>query len=106
MESLPQEARVIDISQSGKATFTHSPSSGLPARKLQIRESVSWSICFAIVAGITGALLIYKIDVTMSQVTSILFYLSLAGLVFYVVRAIRLLRFREGVARIKSPHLN
>jgi len=106
MESLPQEARVIDISPSGKTLFEPSSYPVSIDKKLQISESVSWTICFAIVATITGALLIYKIGVTMSEITSILFYSSLVGLVFFVVRIIRLRRSGDGVTHIKSPHLN
>lgn len=106
MESLPQEARMIDISQPGKAMFTPPPISISPEKRVQFRDSISWLICFAIVAGITGALLIYKIGVTMSNVTSILFYFSLAGLVFFTVKAILLFRSRDGISHTKSPQLN
>jgi len=104
MESLSKEARLIDISHSPKEIIKSDTYSGESSNRLKIRESVSWAICFAIIAGITGALLAYKIGVTMSDITSILFYFSLLGLVAFVARAVRLSRSGgEEVVRKTGP---
>lgn len=73
MESFSKEARLIDISHSPKKIIKSDTYSDGSSNRLKMRESVSWAICFAVVAGITGALLVYKIGVTMSDITSILF---------------------------------
>ena len=107
MESLQQEARVTNVVHSGKKIFIPgSTTASSSARKLQIRDAVSWSVCFGVVAMLTGALLLYNIGVTMSAVTSLLFYFSLAGFIFFVARAI-LLRNARGTAKDpKSSGLN
>jgi hypothetical protein len=106
MEQQSQEARIVDISQSGKSLFKSVPTPSASTKRLQIRESVSWSICFAIVAAITGALLIYKIGVTMSVVTFIMFYFSLAGVAFFIAKLIRLYRSKDVIVRSESALLN
>ncbi len=106
MEEQPQEARIVDISQSGKSLFKSVPTASASTRRLQISESISWSICFAIVAAITGALLVYKIGVTMSVVTFIMFYFSLAGLAFFIAKLIRLHRSQDVILRSESASLN
>ena len=107
MESLQQEARVTNVVRSGEKIFIPGSTTASPsARKLQIRDAVSWSVCFGVVAMLTGALLLYNIGVTMSTVTSLLFYFSLAGFIFFVARAI-LLRNARGTAKDpKSSGLN
>jgi hypothetical protein len=80
--------KIIDISAAG---FSVSPSqSQVPnqAKRLRIREFISWSVCFAVVAGLTGLLMFLKVGVTMESVTSVLFYLSLAGLIYFVSKII------------------
>ena len=107
MKSLQQESGVTDIVRSGKKIFSPKPIREVcSAKKLQMRDAVSWSICFGIVAVLTGALLLYKIGVTMSNVTSLLFFLSLAGLVFFSSKAIRLFGSHEVDRNIKSTNLN
>lgn len=106
MEPQSQEARIIDISQPGKSFFKSAPSGSASVKRLQIRESVSWLICFGIVAVITGTLLVYKIDVIMFIITSIMFYFSLAGLIFFIAKGIRLSRSQHVVVRNEAPHLN
>jgi len=68
--------------------FSQAPVSPNQEKRLKIREFISWSICFAIISGLTGLLKFLKVGVTMDSVTSILFYLSLAGLVFFVTKII------------------
>ncbi|HEY2348407.1 MAG TPA: hypothetical protein VGH64_05300, partial [Puia sp.] len=47
-----------------------------------------WSVCFAVVCGLTGLLKYLKVGVTMDTITSALFYLSLAGLIYFITRII------------------
>jgi hypothetical protein len=53
-------------------------------KKLKIREYISWSVCFVIISGLTGLMKLLKIGVTMDSVTSILFFLSLGGLTYFI----------------------
>ncbi|HEY2649112.1 MAG TPA: hypothetical protein VGI38_07950 [Puia sp.] len=57
-------------------------------KRLKIREFVSWSVCFAVVCGLTGLLKYLKVGITMDTITSALFYLSLAGLIYFITRII------------------
>jgi hypothetical protein len=106
METLLPETRSLDLVLPGKPVFSAPDAPLSTDKKLQIRESISWSICFALVAGLTGALLVYKIGVTMSAVTSVLFYFSLLGLAAFVARIIVLLRSRVMIPHAKAQQLN
>ncbi|MDP4132284.1 MAG: hypothetical protein Q8918_00840 [Bacteroidota bacterium] len=107
MESLQQESGVTEIVRSGKKIISPKPVAELTsAKKLQIRDCVSWSICFGIICLLTGALLLYKIGITMSGVTSLLFYFSLAGLIFFVSKAFRLFSSHEVDRNIRPTNLN
>jgi hypothetical protein len=80
--------KIIDVSATG---FRTSPSQSPVSNQentLKIREFISWSVCFAVVAGLTGLLMYLNVGVTMESVTSILFYLSLAGLIYFVSKII------------------
>src|ERR1700719_4015807 len=80
--------RIIDVSGAG---FRTSPSQSQVSNQentLKIREFISWSVCFAVVAGLTGLLMYLNVGVTMESVTSILFYSSLAGLIYFVSKII------------------
>jgi hypothetical protein len=91
MDSLQQENKVEGIVRSGKRVFAVRPlAARTAARRLEIRDAIAWSVSFAVVALLTGALLLYRIGVTMSGITSLLFYCSLAGLVFFAARAVLL----------------
>lgn len=59
-------------------------------KKLKIREFISWSVCFGVVAGLTGLLKILNVGVTMEVVTSSLFYLSLGGLIYFISKIVSL----------------
>lgn len=104
IESLQQKNRIQKIVGSGKKELNshQETAAALPEKKLQIRDAISWSICFGIVALLTGALLFYNIGVTISTVTSLLFYGSLAGFLFFTGKAILLLRTRETPGLLKS----
>ena len=83
-----QEA--IDTTASGFTGIPQPPATSDQERKSRIREFISWSVCFAIVGGLTGFMKFMKIGVTMESVTSILFYLSVAGLIFFIFRIVLL----------------
>ena len=81
----------IDISPARFSSgFSQAPVSPNQEKRLKIREFISWSVCFAIVTALTGLLKFLKVGITMDTVTSILFYLSLAGLIYFVTRIILL----------------
>jgi len=106
MDFLSQKTRLIDLPRSAHRNVKPEPDGLTPVNRLKIKESISWSICFAVIAGITGALLVYRIGVTMSLVTSILFYFSLLGFVAFVARAVYLHRpRREDAGEVESKHL-
>jgi hypothetical protein len=106
MESLSQKTRLVGLSRSSRKPAKSETSSHISDKKLKIKESISWSICFAVVAAITGALLVYRVGITMSLVTSILFYFSLLGFIGFIARAIRLYRSgNEQPAEVESKHL-
>jgi len=69
-----------------------SPDSTDPSKKIRIREMISWAVCFGIVAGLTGLMKVLNVAVTMDAITSTLFYLSLAGLVYIIYRIISISR--------------
>jgi len=75
-------------------------------KKLKIREFMSWSACFAVVCGLTGLLKILQIGITMSTVTSTLFYLSLGGLIYFVTRIILIFRVPVQLHMNKLHELN
>lgn len=106
MDSLSQKTRLVDLSRSAREKLKPGPDHQVSANRLKIKESISWSVCFAIVAGITGALLVYKVGVTMSLVTSILFFFSFLGFAAFVARSVRLHRSRrEDAGEVESKHL-
>jgi hypothetical protein len=55
-------------------------------KKLKFREFISWSVSFGVISILTGLLKFLKIGVTMDSVTSVLFYLSIAGLFYFSYR--------------------
>ncbi len=74
-------------------------------RRTSMRDALSFSICFAVVMLLTGAMLLYRVAVTVSAVTSTLFYISLAGMAVFAVRAILLARHRV-VSETSRAELN
>ena len=86
--------------------FSQQPVSPIRAKTLKIKEFISWAACFAVVSGLTGLLKYLKVGVTMDTVTSILFYLSLAGLVYFVTRIIILSRTQVQIHANNLHELN
>jgi hypothetical protein len=75
------------ISATGfSSTFSQSPVSTNQAKRLKIREFMSWSVCFGIVTALTGLIKYLKVGITMDTITTILFFLSLSGLIYFVSR--------------------
>ena len=84
---------MIDISPSGiKSSFSQVPVNPNQEKRMKIREFVSWSVCFAVISGLTGLMLILNVGITVASITSILFYSSLAGLAYCISRIIQLYR--------------
>jgi hypothetical protein len=85
-----------------------SQSPNIPSRekRLKIREFISWAACFAVICGLTGMLKFLKIGITMDSVTSALFYLSLAGLIYFVTRIVMMSKSRIQMHSSHLPELN
>jgi hypothetical protein len=62
------------------------------AKKMKIREFISWSVCLAIVTSLTGLLLFLKVGITMESITIPLFWLSLGGMLYCISRIILISR--------------
>jgi hypothetical protein len=85
-----------------------SQQTGSPIREktLKIKEFISWATCFAVISGLTGLLKYLKVGITMDVITSALFYLSLAGLIYFIARIIMLSRSRIQVHSKNLHELN
>ena len=75
-------------------------------KTLKIKEFISWAACFAVISGLTGLLKYLKVGITMDTVTSVLFYLSLAGLVYFITRIILLSRTQVQIHASNLHELN
>jgi hypothetical protein len=72
--------------------LSQTPVSANQTKRLKIREFVSWSVCFTVVSLLTGLMKFMKVGVTMESVNSGLFYLSLAGLIYFISRIVVILK--------------
>jgi hypothetical protein len=107
MQTIHDQARVINTSSPDiKSTFSRIPNAMDSLKALKIREFISWSVCFAIVSGLTGLILFLKVGVTMETVTASLFYLSLAGMIYFISRIILLSRNPSPVSHSTAHELN
>jgi hypothetical protein len=77
-----------------RLTSTYSTDQNLliQVKNAKIREYKSWSACFAIISGLTGLMKWLKIGITMDSINSILFFSSIAGLIYFVSRIYLLLK--------------
>jgi hypothetical protein len=75
-------------------------------KALKIKEFVSWAACLAIIFGLTGLIKYLKVGITMDTVTSTLFYLSLAGLIYFVTRIVLLSKSRVRLHSTRLHELN
>ena len=66
------------------------PPSSSQLKRLKTREFISWGVCFGVVTLLTGLMKLLRVGITMEPITSIFFYLSIAGLVYFMSKAIRL----------------
>jgi hypothetical protein len=87
MQTVRKSAIDISPAQFGSG-ISQPPVTPDQEKRLKIKEFTSWSVCFAVVCGLTGMLKFLKVGITMDSVTSSLFYLSLAGLIYFVTRII------------------
>jgi hypothetical protein len=85
--------KTIDISQAGFRSSFNNTNSINQVNRLKIREFISWSVCFAVIAVITGLLKVLKIGITMDTVTSVLFYFSIAGLGWFIYKIFSLPKY-------------
>ena len=87
MQTVPEQAKRVNISTSGLKSFISPlPDSTNSSKRLKIREFISWSVCFAVICLLTGLLLILKVGITMESITASLFFLSLGGLIYFSYR--------------------
>ncbi len=94
----------VDISPvQFNAGFSQQPVPPIREKALKIKEFISWAACFAVISGLTGLLKYLKVGVTMDSVTSSLFYLSLAALIYFVTRIVMLSRTQ---VKIHSKNLH
>ena len=97
----------VDISPvQFNAGFSQQPISPIREKSLKIREFLSWTACFAVISGITGLLKFLKVGITMDTVTSALFYLSLAGMIYFIIRIVRLSRTQVQIHSSNLHELN
>ena len=97
----------VDISPvQFNAGFSQHPIPPVREKKLKIKEFISWSACFAVIAGLTGLLKFLKVGITMDTVTSSLFYLSLAGMIYFITRIVLLSRSQVQIHSNKLHALN
>ena len=59
---------------------------------LKTSEFISWAVCFAILFLITGLIKWLGLETTMDFVTNFLFFVSLAGTVYFIFRALSISR--------------
>jgi len=88
------------------AGFSQHPVPPVREKRLKIKEFLSWAACFAVIAGLTGLLKYLNVGITMDTVTSSLFYLSLAGLVYFIARIVILSRSRVEIHSSNLHELN
>jgi hypothetical protein len=89
MQTVREQAKMFDISPIGfNSTLPRNPDPQSQIKRLKIGEFKSWSVCFGLICALTGLLMYLKVGVTMESVTSALFFLSLAGLVYSIYKII------------------
>ena len=97
----------VDISPlQFNAGFSQQTGSPIREKTLKIKEFISWATCFAVISGLTGLLKYLKVGITMDTVTSALFYLSLAGLIYFIARIIMLSKSRIQIHSNNLHELN
>jgi hypothetical protein len=92
MQTILGQKKTDTTSSAFKSYLSSAPVSTNHIKSLKIREFISWSVCFAIVSGLTGLMKFLNVGLTMDTITSILFYLSLGGLAWFVYKIFLLSR--------------
>jgi len=72
--------------------------------KLKTREFISWAACFAVLFLITGLIKWMGLETTMGSVTNFLFFVSLAGTAYFIMRALGISRKSLCVATRSMVH--
>jgi hypothetical protein len=91
MQTITGQTRTITTASSSLVTpFSQNPGGSEQSTRLKIKDFRSWSICFAVIAAITGTMKWMSLAVTMEAITSGLFYLSMAGLIYFIFRILAL----------------
>ena len=103
MQTVHEQSRMETPSARFRPSHSQAPASENQVKKLKIREFISWSVCFAIVAGLTGLLKLLKVGVTAESITSTLFYISILALGWFVFRIVTLSR---NPVQVKSSTLH
>jgi hypothetical protein len=102
MQTVRSHSKLIDTSLSGY----NSPHSQIPdpsgqIKKLKISELKSWSVCFSIISILTGLLMYMRLGVTMENITSVLFFFALSGLIYSIYRIVKL--SKDSAAPVSKP---
>jgi hypothetical protein len=96
MQTIRQKPQLIDLPEpSFTAHISRQMLSQKHIKAMKISESLSWIVSFGIILLITGGLKFLKLGITMSAVTSGLFYLALAGIAYFIFNIIRLNKMRK-----------
>jgi hypothetical protein len=104
MQTVRGRGQMINTGLSGiRSSVSQVPDSPNQVKRMKIREFISWSVCFALIFGLTGLIKVLKLGITMDAITSILFYTSLAALVFFVSKIISLSKNSSGI-HFKNTH--
>jgi hypothetical protein len=107
MQTVREEAQVIEISQNGfNSSFNGKTIGKDQAKRLKISEFKCWTASFAVISLLTGALIYLKVGVTMETITTSLFFLSLGGLIYSVYQLIHLSRTPRTYSHSNVHQLN
>ena len=108
MQTIRQKPQLVDFPESSfTAQITRQILSQKHIKSLKISESLSWIVSFSVILLITGLLKFLRLGVTMSTVTSALFYLSFAGIAYFIFNIIRINKIREeDNSRTKNTRFN
>ena len=91
MQTILEQTPVnVNLVSGFDSSFPLVPNPANQIKKLKIREFISWSVCFAVISGLTGLMKYLKVGVTMDLITSIVFYGSLFGFLYFMVKIIRI----------------
>jgi hypothetical protein len=91
MQTILDQPQASENSVSGfNSSFPLIPDPVNQIKKLKINEFISWSICFGVISGLTGLMKYMKVGVTMDSVTSVVFYGSLIGFIYFMLKILQI----------------